>query len=123
MAFIKVNLDDVNDSNLVDPGWHLVRVLGVEEKESQSSEFPYFTWELEISDPDNEFNGQKFWLNTSLSPKALSMLKRFVKACGVEWTPEGIHTEDVLGSELEVLNKHREYDGEPQNNITNYRAI
>lgn len=120
---INVNLDEVNDNNLVEEGWHIVRVIGCEQKTSQGSGNPYLNWELEVNDPDDENNGQKLWLITSLTDKALPMLKRFIRACDVEWGPEGFTTEDVLGCELEINVKHREYDGEKQNNISNYRLL
>ena len=123
MAKINVNLDDVDDSNLVSVGWHRVRVMEEEEKDSQNSEYSYINWRLEVSDPDDEDFKKSLFLITSLNPKALPMLKRFIKACEIEWDPDGFHTEDVLGSELMIMNKHREWEGEKQNNVTSYKPL
>lgn len=121
MPRIEVALDDVKE--YVDEGWYPVVIVGGEVRESNDKKSQYINWELEIRDPGGEFDGQKFWFNTSLKPQALPMLKRFLEAADFQWDPDGFHIEDVTGHELEVLNEPEEYQDKMQNNITNYRPF
>ena len=118
---IQVNLDDVKEN--VDPGWYLAKVVGEEVKENKDKSGEYINWELEIAEPDSEFNGQKLWHITSLKDNALPMLKRFLEACDFAWGAEGFTTEEVLGCELEVKVEQEMYEGKQKDKVVQVRQI
>lgn len=118
---INVNLDEVKE--VVDPGWYPVRIVGSDIKDTKKGDSQYINWELEIFDSGTEFDGKKQFLNTSLKPNALPMLKRFLEAAGFSWDSEGFNTEDVMGLELEVQVEVDEYNGRPTNNVISYRPL
>jgi len=120
MPRVNINLDEVPE--IVEPGWYPVKVVGGEIRDARDGESQYVHWILEITE-DETFQGWQLRLNTSLKPQALPMLKRFLKAAGFEWDPEGFATEDIIGSELEVRVEHQEYRGEPRANVQGYRPL
>lgn len=121
MPFIQVNLDEVPEQRLVDPGWYRVRVEKAEPRQNRDGNGQHIAWELRIV--EGEFEGQPLFFNTGLSDKGLPILKRFLKAAGFQWDPKGFDTADVLGAELEVRVEHREYEGEPRNDVRGFRSI
>ena len=64
----------------------------VAEKEGPSG--PYWIWEFEIPE-DYENAGRRFWMNTSLSEKALWKLNETFSAFGV---PADTDTDELVGS-------------------------
>lgn len=122
MPRLDVNLDEVHDH--IEPGWYVARVVGSEIKESQRENGGrYINWELEINEPNSEFDGEKVWTITSLKSSALWKLKQFLEACNFEWDPEGFHTEDVHGSELEIQIENEEYEGQTRNRVESFRMV
>jgi len=118
---IKVNLDDVKEN--VDPGWYVAKVVGAEVKQNKDKSGEYINWELEINEPDSEFDGQKLWHITSLKDNALPMLKRFLEACDFAWGAKGFTTEEVLGCELEVKVEQENYEGKARDRIVQVRSL
>lgn len=67
---------------------------------------PMFKWEFTIS--DEEYEGRKAWLNTTVSEKAMPILKSFLKAVG--FTDEELDNEnfaldvdDVIGRSCKLV--------------------
>jgi hypothetical protein len=83
MGTAKINFADVESSSFepVPEGRYEVIVERVEVRESKSSDNNYLNWELRITDEDYE--DQRLWMITSLSPKALFRLKDIYVALGV----------------------------------------
>lgn len=118
---IQVNLNDVPDRVLVEPGWHRVRVEKAEVRDNKDGSGQHIAWELRIV--EGEYQNQRLFFNTGIGQKGLPILKRFLRAAGVEWDEEGFDLEDVLGSELEVRVEHREYEGELRNDVRGFRPV
>ncbi len=64
------------------PGEYAVVVDKVELRESQSSENPYFNWELTVTE-DGEHKTRKLWFMTSFAPKALWRMKETFENLGI----------------------------------------
>lgn len=94
MAGTKINFAEVESSSFepLPEGNYEVVVDRVEVRESKSSEHYYLNWELEVTDEDYE--NQRLWMITSLSPKAMFRLKDVFLALGViEGDEEGFELE------------------------------
>ena len=81
------------------------RVAGEDAKNPGSI---YFAWEFTID--DEEYVGRKAWQNTSLTEKALPMLKSFLK--GVGYTDDEVNSftempeiEDIVGRQCQLVLK------------------
>jgi hypothetical protein len=117
MAFINVNLNDVEDtSGEVHPeGRTNLRIAGSELKEAKGTKNPYINWRLEVMDSENK---RPVWMTNSLQPQALWNLKNLYKACmGEEFNPEGFDTADMHGCEFSGVLTIEEYNGEKQNKV------
>ena len=117
MAFINVNLNDVEDqSGEVHPeGRTNLRIVASELKESKEAKNPYINWRLEAADSENK---KPLWLKTSLLPHALWNLKNLYKTCvGSEFNPEGFDTTDLHGTEFSGMVGIEEYNGQKQNRV------
>lgn len=74
MGGIKINFADVEGSfEPLPEGTYEVEVERVEVRESNSSDNDYLNWELTVQ--DEEYEGRKLWMITSLSERALFRLK------------------------------------------------
>jgi hypothetical protein len=74
MAGVRINFAEVESSFAPMPeGTYDVIVELVEVRESKSSDNDYLNWEFTVQ--DDEFQGRKLWMITSLSAKALWKLK------------------------------------------------
>lgn len=118
---INVNLDDVQEDQPLTPDWYPVRVVGAEVKNAKDGESQYIALDMEITAGDAE--GRHVFDNLSLKERALFKLKKFMKAAGIPWEPDGFNTEDMYGAELEVYVDNEEYQGELRNRVQKYRAI
>lgn len=117
MAFINVNLNDVEDqSGEAHPeGRTNLRIVSSELKESKGNKNPYINWRLEVMDSENK---KPIWLSSSLLPQALWNLKNLYKAVvGEEFNPEGFDTTDLHGGEFSGVVTIEEYNGEKQNKV------
>ena len=125
MAFINVNLNDVEDqSGEVHPeGRTNLRIVASELKESKGNKNPYINWRLENA--DNPENKKPLWLTTSLLPHALWNIKNLYKVViGEEFNPEGFDTTDLHGGEFSGVVSIEEYNGEKQNRVEGpYKAV
>jgi hypothetical protein len=107
MAFINVNLNDVEDqSGEAHPeGRTNLRIVSSEVKESKQAKNPYINWRLEVMDSENK---KPIWLSSPLLPQALWNLKNLYKA---------VDTTDLHGGEFSGLVTIEEYNGEKQNKV------
>ena len=79
---IKINFADIQGGfEPLPEGEYEVVVETVEVRESGSSDNDYLSWELKVL--DDEFEGRRLWMITSLGPKALWKLKDTLIALGV----------------------------------------
>jgi hypothetical protein len=135
MGGLKVNFAEIEGGfEPVPEGRYDVTVERVEVRESKSSDYDYLNWELNIADGDYE--GQKLWMITSLSPRALFRLKDTFIALEViegdeedfelDWddevdiTPqEGpiVTNPDLEGIAAVAVVKNEMYDGKERNRV------
>lgn len=117
---IEVNLDEVSsDIEAMPAGNYSVKVTRGDLKPGKVGDF--IAWELTVS--DGKFEGRKLFTNTSLAVQSLWNMKRFLEACGFEWDPDGFNTEDVLGSELEVVVSQEEYQERVRNKVDDFLPL
>jgi hypothetical protein len=117
MAFINVNLNDVEDtSGEVHPeGRTNLRIVSSELRESKAAKNPYINWRLEVVDSENK---KPVWMSSSLLPQSLWDLKNLYKACvGEEFNPEGFDTTDLHGCEFSGVVSIEEYNSTKQNRV------
>lgn len=82
MAGVKINFAEVESSfEPLPEGRYECVIEKVEVRDSKSSDNDYLNWELNVL--DDEYEGRKLWMITSLSPKALFRLKDVFLALGV----------------------------------------
>ena len=117
MAFINVNLNDVEDqSGEVHPeGRTNLRIVSSEMRESKQAKNPYINWRLEVMDSENK---KPVWMSSSLLPQSLWDLKNLYKAAvGEEFPIEGFDTTDMHGCEFSGVLSIEEYQGNKQNKV------
>jgi hypothetical protein len=117
MAFINVNLNDVEDqSGEAHPeGRTDLRIVASELKESKGNKNPYINWRLEVVGSENK---KPIWMTSSLLPQALFSLKSLYKVCvGEEFNPEGFDTTDLHGCEFSAPVVVEEYNGQKTNKV------
>lgn len=122
---ISLTFDDEDlkggDFSPIPKGTYRASILDVEERESQSSDYPYYNVTLEISEGD--FAGRKVWAICSKHPKAAGMLAQTLLRMGVtddelqgggEYDPE----EEWPGQDVDVnvTIGTNQYD-EPRNEV------
>lgn len=134
MAGIKINFGEVESSfEPLPEGRYECIVETVEVRESKSSDNDYLNWELKVMDDEHE--GRRLWMITSLSEKALFRLKDTFLALDVieedeeidlEWeddvdiTPqEGpvLTNPDVIGIACIAVVTNEVYDGRERNRV------
>lgn len=136
MAGMKVNFAEIEGGSFepVPEGRYEVIIERVEVRESKSSDHDYLNWEMKITDEDYE--DQRLWMITSLSPKAMFRLKDTLVAIGaidgdeedfeLEWdedvdiTPkEGpvLTNPDVEGMAAVAVVFNEMYEGKEQNRV------
>lgn len=117
MAFINVNLNDVEDqSGEVHPeGRTNLRIVSSDVRETKAKDGNYINWRLEVIDSENK---KPIWLSNSLKPQALWNLKNLYTACvGDVFDPAGFDTSDLHGCEFSGIVSIEEYNGQKQNRV------
>ena len=110
-------LDDVEDfSKPIEAPYVEGVVEGFEQKVGKASGNPYIVWELSLAWPEG-CKGRKLWHSTPVSGKGLGILKTFLSVCGVEWTPQGFDTNDVMGAAVRCALKTETYEGVERSKI------
>lgn len=137
MAVYEVNgLHEAPVTNVVDPGTYHVSILGMEVGTSKEKGTPFYKFTFSIlGGPIQQSSGRepigRHIINTIYIPVSgegtligLGKLKRLCKAVGYE-VPENnlVDDEYLIGRELLINVKHREYQGEPQEEVTSYKAV
>jgi len=114
MAFININLEDVDDGSEPFPeGTHLVRVKSAQHKHKEGSEYPYIEVRMNALDVDDKFTKRDLRLTLSFHPNAMWNMKRFVSKAGIPWDARGIDSDDFVGKELFVTIKNRPDNDDP----------
>jgi hypothetical protein len=115
----------------VPEGTYDVTIEKVDLRDSKSSEHDYLNWEFKIVGDDYE--GQRLWMITSLSPRALFRLKDVFEALGVledemtlDWDDDVEITNssgpmllepDVIGMSCKVVVHNEVYEGKERNRV------
>jgi len=122
-----IHLPAMNDvetrKNLIE-GDYVVEVTGVEQKESEKSEYDYLKWELTVN--AGPYKGNKIWTNTSFNPKALWNLKNLLVAleADIPDEPEDIAIDEFLGLEMTVtVEMDSSYDGTARPQVIEYSPV
>ena len=134
MSGMKIDFSEVESSfEPLEEGWYDCLINRIEVRESKSSEHNYLNWEFDVQDEDHE--GRKLWMITSLSPKALFRLKDNLLALEIieedeelelEWaddvdiTPqEGplLTNPELDGLAVKVLVENEMYEGKERNRV------
>lgn len=90
-------VENAEGGGVVPEGLYTVNLMEVEVKDG--TKFPYWSWVFEI--PEGEPHaGSRFWLNTSLSPKALFRMREVFAAFGV---PTDTDTDEICGMPVQVM--------------------
>jgi hypothetical protein len=92
------------NTELVPEGIYEVELKSVETKEGKESKKPYWLWTFEVPEDADEYNGKRFWLNTSLSENALWKLNEVFTAFGVDPDTD---TDTLVGDKVRVVVSQR----------------
>lgn len=134
MGSVRINFAEVESSFEPLPEGHYECVIEtVEVRQSKSSDNDYLNWEMKVL--DDEYEGRRLWMITSLSEKALFRLKDTFLALeaieeddeiDLEWdddvdiTPqEGpvLTNPDVIGLPCTAIVTNEMYDGRERNRV------
>lgn len=118
---------EVKDFEPIPPNWYVAKVTDGELREAgENSKNPgsqYINWEFTIQ--EGEYTGRKQWSNTTLLPEYLSGLKELLAATG-KFDVNGelnFNIEDVIGSDVRIKVRIKQYKGEDQNEVKAYRSL
>lgn len=134
MGKFRVNFADVESSFQPLPeGTYECAVTSVEVRESRSSDNDYLNWELKVLDDENE--GRRLWMITSLGPRALWKLKDTLLALevisedddidlewedGVDITPQegpNVTFPELVGMACAAVVRNQMYEGKERNRV------
>lgn len=91
------------------------KITSAELRQSKSSDSQMIAVEFTVS--EGEFENRKLFRNFSLSEKALGFLKELCEKGNIEFSDEGLDTEDMLGAELSLQVGQREFEGRLVNEV------
>lgn len=121
---ISIDFTGADVRALLPVGAYPITVTNVEVREGPSGK--YLNWEFQIS--DGEFQNQKLWMVTSLTPKSLWKLKETLIALGADPAnlagETDIDPEDFIGAEAMaiVAQVKRTDTGEMKNEVSKLQA-
>jgi hypothetical protein len=124
---LKVNFSDTNITafEAKPNGWYKLAITDCEMRKSKADK-DYINYELTVQ--EGPHHGAKFWVNASLQPHALFTLKKLMLASG-KWTEPQLASgdlefdaEDLLGCKLQGKNVQREYNGDQQDDLKQFKA-
>jgi hypothetical protein len=134
MGKFRVNFADVESSFQPLPeGTYECMVSSLEVRESRSSDNDYVNWELKVLDDEHE--GRRLWMITSLGPRALWKLKDTLLALdvieedddielewedGVDITPQegpNVTFPEVVGMPCVAVVRNQMYEGRERNRV------
>ena len=102
-------------------GTYNATVFDIEHKESKKGN-QYYSWIFKIQ--DGQYEGRKFWHNTTLTKESLWNLKMVLKGMGVsreerESSQFDFQPSNFIGKPCRIVLRYKEdgYNGEPENNI------
>ena len=137
MAVFEVSgLHEAPLTNVVDPGTYHVSIINMEAGNSKEKGTPFFKFTFSvIGGPIQQLSGRepigRHIINTIYIPLTgegnaigLGKLKRLCRAVGYEVPADNLIDSDrLLGQELLITVKHRDYQGEPQEEVSSYKSI
>jgi len=100
---------------------YLTKITAADVKDSKSSDSQMIAVEFTVQ--DGEFAKRKLWRNFSLSEKALGFLKELCEKGNIEFTEDGLNTEDMLGADLSLQVGQREYEGRLTNEVERFYEV
>jgi hypothetical protein len=118
---------EVGNFDAIPAGSYVAKVTGGELREAgENAKYPgsqYINWEFTIQ--EGEYTGRKQWTNTSLREGALFGLKELLAATG-KFDVDGdldFDIEDVIGSDVRISVRVKDYKGEAQNEVRRVKAL
>lgn len=117
---ISVNFKGVEGKlSAIPEGEYRAKVVSVTQEEGQAAD--YLKWEFEL-DGNEEHDGRKVYLNTSLAPQALWNLRGLLEALGVDVPDDEM---DIDPTELEGLViglqiENESYEGKKRSKVSDY---
>ena len=96
MPKIGVNLNTVEKLQVLPDGDYLLEILpSTSVKRAKSSDIPKICWLCSVL--EGEYEGDKAYFETSLSPDALWKVLNLVEALGLSWDDDGFELDDAYG--------------------------
>lgn len=99
-------------------GEYNAKVVEVTKEDGQAAE--YLKWTFELT--DEEFEGRKVFLNTSLAPQALWNLRGLLEAIGVDVPDDelDIDLSDLTDRDIGLLIENETYEGKKRPRVSDY---
>ena len=111
-----IDFSNVDSLTAIPSGRYSAVVVDVEEKISDSSGHPYYSWTFEVT--SGEFKGRKLWNNTSLQEQALWKLKETLEALGIDCSKKVEFQESAMaGLRCDLIVGIRVYDEKDRNDV------
>jgi hypothetical protein len=117
--------------SVVDEGWYLVEITKAATGESKQKHTPSIDIDYSVSAAPEQLDGrdctghrifQHIYFSDKNSDVSARTMKQLCKAAGVELDSEEQILEDLVGKELKIQIKHREYQGEIQEEVKSYKG-
>ena len=102
-------------------GVYLTKITAADVKDSKSSDNQMIAVTFTVQ--DGEFKNRNLWRNFSLSEKALGFLKELCEKGNIEFSNDGLNTEDMLGADLSLQVGQREYEGRLTNEVEKFYKV
>lgn len=118
---------DASGFDYVEPNLYRLRVVKVEQRQKQGSDFPYLNWELELADPNvkgikGKQPGHIFEITTlKTGNNSQFRLMQVCNALGISWGE--FDTDDVVGLECDAYLKVKEYNGVFSNEVDKFISV
>jgi hypothetical protein len=121
---ITLDLSEIS-TEPVPTGWHTVTIERAEAKLTRQKKLPSIFVMSRITDEaDPDYNRTIIW-NAMLDGDGLMFTKKFFTALGMpeqlEYDSYQALADDLLGREVEAKVKHRQYEGETQASVNDWR--
>ena len=102
-------------------GVYLTKITAAEVKNSKSSDNQMIAVTFTVQ--DGEFKNRNLWRNFSLSEKALGFLKELCEKGNIEFSNDGLNTEDMLGADLSLQVSQRDFEGKLTNEVEKFYEV
>ena len=122
MPRVNMTQDDLLRSKLLIPQWYLVLVKDLEETTASTDGSALYVYHLRV---EEDMKGDKSVagvpLRFQVSEKAIGMAMPILIACGWKAAAGTVELRDCLNKRVQVFVQRGEYNGRPQNQVTDFR--